>query len=402
MKKSLDDLAFFGGQPIFKRFKTTMNLPKPDKDEFFNALKISYDKHQITNNGPLVQLLEKKLSGFHQAEYCVAFCNCFVGMTIALRELALPGRDEIIVPTLTYRRMADMILWAGYVPRFCDVDPNTLGITPKEVEPCINEHTALILSPHPISNLSDIEGMERLSRKYRLPLFFDSVEATGGSYKGRMIGSFGDAESFSMHPSKVINGAEGGYITTNNKRLATSLSSHRSHGFGEDDEIAGLGCNAQLNELHAAMALASLSTMDDLLEENKRHHLSYQAHLEPIDGLRVVKYPLNEQRNWKSVLVELEPSWPLTRKQTLDVLNKENIHARAYYSPAQHTTIRKQAGFGETPFPVTEEAVEKYMLLPFGWSVSMEDITVVADMLNFIKEQGEAIRLRYLKEEYHK
>jgi len=401
MKKSLDDLVLFGGQPIFNHFKTTMNLPKPDKDVFFSALKKSYDTHQITNNGPLVQLLEKKLADFHQVKYCVAFCNCFVGMTIALRELALPERDEIIVPTLTYRRMADMILWAGYVPRFCDVDPNTLGITPREVEPYINEHTALILSPHPISNLSDIKGMERLSRKYRLPLFFDSVEATGGSYKGRMIGTFGDAESFSMHPSKVINGAEGGYITTNNKRLAASLSSHRSHGFSEDDEVAGLGCNAQLNELHAAMALASLSTMDDLLEENKRHHLSYQAHLEPIDGLRVVKYPLNEQRNWKSVLVELESSWPLTRKQTLDVLNKENIHARAYYSPAQHTTIRKQAGFGEAPFPVTENAVEKYMLLPFGWSVSMEDITVVADMLNFIREKGEAIRSRYIRD-HHK
>jgi dTDP-4-amino-4,6-dideoxygalactose transaminase len=395
MKKTIDALAFFGGQPVFNAVKTTMNLPRPDKEGFFRGLKKSFDVHQISDNGLLVRTLEEKLAEFHKVKHCVAFCSCFIGMTIALREMALPGKVEIVIPSLTYRRMADIVLWAGYLPRFCDVDPNTLGVTPKEVEPCINENTALILAPHPIVNLCDLDGMEQLAGKYNLPLLIDAVEAFGGSHNGKPIGSFGDAESFSLHPSKILNGAEGGYITTNNKDLAESLRSHRSYGFTEDDEISGLGFNAKSNELHAAMALATFSTLDGLLAENRRHHLCYQTHLEKIDGLRVVKYPTDEKRNWKSVLVELESSWPLTRQQTLDILNDENIWARAYYSPAQHVAIRKQAGAGETSLSVTTDAVEKYMLLPFGYSVSMEDIEIVANILQFIRDNSAAIKLRY-------
>lgn len=397
MKKSIDDLAIFGGNPIFNSIKTTMNLPRPNEELFFSNLKKSFNAHQVTNNGPLLKELESALAEFHEVKYCVAFCSCFVGMSIAIREMSLPKKNEIVVPSLTYRRMADIILWAGYVPRFCDVDPETLGVTQKEVEPCINGNTALILAPHPIANLSDIEGIETLAKKYALPLLIDAVEASGGSCRGKKIGSFGDAESFSLHPSKVINGAEGGYITTNNTKLAKSLRLHRLYGCSKDGEISGLGCNAKLNELHAAMALASFSTLDDLLEENKRHHLAYQSHLKKIGGLRVVGYPTNEQRNWKSVLVELESSWPLTRKQTLDVLNEENIWARAYYSPAQHKTIRKQAGLGEIPLSVTEDAVERYILLPFGYTVSVEDIKIVANILFFIRQKSEEIKSHYSK-----
>lgn len=400
MKKGILDLSIFGGRSAFNRFRTTMNLPEPDRESFFAMLQKSYTGGRITHNGPLVQLLEKRLAEYHQVRHCIAFCTCFVGMTIALRELAIPGKTEIVVPTLTYRRMADMIIWAGYVPRFCDVDPDTLGVTPREVALSINENTALILAPHPISNLSDIEGLEQLSRQRKLPLFFDSVEAGGGSYKGRIIGSFGDAEAFSMHPSKVINGAEGGYITTNNNLLAEALQAHRANGYSADDEVVGLGCNARLNDLHAALALASLGTIEKLIKTNRQHHLEYQAQLEQVDGLRVVKYPLDQQRNWKSVLIEIEASWPLTRRQTLDILNMENIHARAYYAPAQHTTISKQAGAGEIAFPVTDQAVEQYMLLPFGWSVSLKDIATITGVLKFISEKGSQIS-RYFSKGQH-
>jgi len=395
MKKLVDDLAFFGGKPEFVSVKTTMNLPKPDEDIFFRELKHSFDAHEISNNGPLVKKLERKLADFHQVKYCVAFCSCFVGMSIAIREMAVPGRSEIVIPSLTYRRMADIVLWAGYLPRFCDVDPVTLGVTPKEVEPCINKNTALLLAPHPISNLCDLDGMEQLARNHGLPLLIDAVEAFGGSYNGKMIGSFGDAESFSLHPSKVVNGAEGGIITTNDRSLAETLRAHRMYGFRENGEIRGLGCNAKMNELHAAMSLASFSVLEDLLEENKKEHLCYQEQLASMDGLRIVKYPEHERRNWKSVLVEIESSWPLTRKQTLDILNEEKIWARAYYSPAQHTTILKQAGAGETPLPVTKEAVEKYFLLPFGHSVSTDDIKRIAKVLVFMRANSDAIRRRY-------
>jgi dTDP-4-amino-4,6-dideoxygalactose transaminase len=295
--------------------------------------------------------------------------------------------------------MSDIIIWAGLVPRFCDVDESTLGVTASNAELCINENTAVILAPHPISNLCDIEGMEELSEKYDIPILFDAVEACGGCYKGKKIGSFGDAESFSLHPSKIVNGAEGGYITTNNSQLAQSLGLRRDYGMNEIGEVSGGGCNFRLNEMHASLALASLSNINGLLEENKKHHIEYQKHIDNIAGLRVVKYPADDKRNWKSVLVELEDAWPLSREQTLQVLNEEMIWARSYYAPAQHISAKKQVGLGETPLPVAISAMEKYMLLPFGFTVSKSDIVQICGVLMAIETHSDDIKSRLRSEE---
>jgi dTDP-4-amino-4,6-dideoxygalactose transaminase len=392
MKNSLEDFAAFGGSPVFDSVKTTMNLPRPDKEMFLRELKNSVDQHKITGVGPQLLQLEEKLAEFHETKYCVAFCNCFFAMAITLRELALPGKNEVVVPSLTYRRMSDIIIWAGLTPRFCDVDEHTLGVTAEAAELCVNENTAIILAPHPISNLCDIDGMIALAKRHGLPILFDAVEANGGFYKGKKIGSFGDAESFSLHPSKIINGAEGGYITTDNGQLARSLRQHRNYGMNDTGDVAGPGCNAGLNEMHAALALASFSILDQLIESNKIHHLEYQKSIEGISGLRVVEFPVTDKRNWKSVLVELEDDWPLTREQTLIVLNQEKIWARAYYSPAQHTSAKKQAGEKELPLPVTDRMVDRFMLLPFGYTVSIEDIHKIGSVLSAMRDHGDTIK----------
>ena len=376
-KHHVADFALFGGKPAFDAFRTTMNLVIPDRDVFFEHAKKSFDARHMTNNGPVVRELEEQLARFHQTGHCIAFCNCFTGMFVAMRHLALPGKNEVVVPSLTYRRMADIIDWAGLLPRFCDVDPQTLGISPATARPCINENTALILAPHPITHLCDIEGMEALAAEYGLPLMFDSVEACGGDHRGKMIGGFGNCESFSMHPSKVLNSCEGGYITTNDDKLAQTLRSARAFGFSGRDTIAMLGYNAKLNELHAAVGMATLSGIEQQLADNKRLHLAYQAQLGGLSGVTVISYDMNAKRNWKSLLVRLDEAWPFSREKTLQLLNAENIHARAHYSPPQHSTFPRQAGKGEIPLPVTDEAATNHLLLPFGSTMSVEDTEIV-------------------------
>ena len=185
MKKNIEDFAVFGGAPVFDSVKTTMNLPRPDKDIFLRELKKSIECRKITDNGPQLLQLEQKLAEFHETKHCIAFSTCFYAMSITLRELALSGKNEVIVPSFTYRRMSDIISWAGLIPRFCDVDEQTLGVTPEQAELCVNDNTAIILAPHPISNLCDIDGMTSLAKKYGLPLLFDAVEANGGCYRGK-------------------------------------------------------------------------------------------------------------------------------------------------------------------------------------------------------------------------
>lgn len=392
IKTNADDFAIFGGGQAFDSFRTTMNLVIPDRDVFFKYAKASFEARHLTNNGSAVRELERELAEFHSVKHCVAFCNCFTAMYIALRHLALPGKKEVVVPSLTYRRMADIIDWAGLLPRFCDVDPDTLGISPETARPCINENTALILAPHPITTLCDISGMEALAKEYGLPLMFDSVEACGGTYHGKMIGNFGDCESFSMHSSKVINSCEGGYITTNNDELAEILRQARAFGFFGQDNIIRLGHNAKLNELHAAMGLASLYGIEQQFADNKRIHLAYQAHLAGLPGITVISYDRVEKRNWKSVLVRLDKEWPFNREDTLQLLNAENIHARPHYSPPQHVAFPRQAGKGVHPMPVTDQAVTNHLILPFGSTVSEEDTAIVGQVFHTMLALRDSIK----------
>ncbi len=382
LKKHVEDFALFAGKPVFDSFRTTMSLTKPDKAKFLENAKISFEQMQLSNNGPNVRALEEELAYLHGVKYCIAFANCFYAMTLTIKAMALKGKKQVIVSPLTYRRMADIILWAGLQPHFCEVN-DELYIDVKTIEPCINEDTALILLPHPITNIAPVDEVETLARKYALPLLIDSVEACGGIYKGKKIGSFGDAEAFSFEPSKVFNGGEGGYITTNNFDLVQKLRPMRSFGFVQQDMIECLGMNLKLNEIHAALARASFSDFAQVLSANKTQHLAYKEYLADIEGLELVLYDLSEEKNCKSCLVKLNEKWPLSRELTLELLNAEKIFARAYYYPALHT-VSKERNMWDKELPNAKRLSEKYIILPMGTSVSCDDIKEISLVLKDI------------------
>ena len=388
---SYSDLAVFGGTPVFANIRSTSNLVKPDIEIFLSYAKKSFEKRWLTNNGPLVQELEERLADLHQVKYCVSFCSGFWGLVLCVAQLALPGKTEVIMPAMSYRRLADIAAWAKLTPHFCDIDEDTLGPSVATVEACITEEAALILIAQPIVNICDMDGLSELAAKYNIPILFDSVEAAYASYQGRMIGSFGNAECFSMHASKLLNGFEGGYMTTNDSNLAEIVRKMTTFGFYGQDNIEVLGLNAKLNELHAAMTLASLDDLEEqIIRNRKRYHLYYEL-LEPIKGLEIIRYDEVEKRGFKNILVKLNEQWPISRKDTLDILHAENMLAMPYYSPPLHT---KKTDYGTISgdLPWAEMLTEKYLLLPCGEFVSTEDIRAITSLLSFIQDEGEQLK----------
>ena len=154
-KHSIDDLAAFGGVPTFERARPTSNLVRPNIDSFLDYSRLFFDERRFTNGGPTVRLLEKRLAQFHGVKHCVALANGFWTLVIAMKCLALPGRREVIMPSLTYRRLADVAAWAGLTPRFCEVDEASLAISPKAAAACINSETALLMGVHPIAKFDN-------------------------------------------------------------------------------------------------------------------------------------------------------------------------------------------------------------------------------------------------------
>jgi dTDP-4-amino-4,6-dideoxygalactose transaminase len=389
-KRSLSDLYLNGGSRLFERPISTSNLVRPDIDCFLSYSRRFFDKGQYSNDGPLVQELEARLASFHQVQHCISFSNGFWALVLAIRCLSVPVKKEVIIPSLTYRRLGDVVSWAGLVPRYCDVDYRSMACSVETVRPHVGPETALIIGVHPIINCCDAPELELLAEEESIPLLFDSVESAYETVNGKKVGSFGQAEVFSMHASKLINGFEGGYLTTNNADLANRLKAMRGFGFFGPDNVVELGTNAKLNEVHAAMALASFDGLQAQVDQNLRCYRFYQKQLSELNGIKLVEFYELEKTSFKNILVELTEEWPLSRKHTIDYLNSEGILARPYYSPALHmksTVYPVVCG----ALPTTEYLSERYMLLPCGHLTSLEDIEVLVEFLSFLKTNSDIL-----------
>ncbi|MTD32872.1 aminotransferase class I/II-fold pyridoxal phosphate-dependent enzyme [Paludibacterium sp. dN 18-1] len=393
MKQSVNDLAIFGGKPLFTPPISTSNLVRPNFSRFLGYSRTMYEQHIYTNNGPLLKKLEQRLAEFHGTQFCRVLANGFWALVLCIKTLALPGRTEVIMPSLTYRRLADVVAWAGLKPCFCEVDAKTLAIDPEHVRQLIGAETALILAAHPIVNTCDAPMLEDVAAEQNIPLLFDSVESVYETIGGKKVGGFGSAECFSMHASKLINGFEGGYITTNDEILAQQIAMMRGFGFHGHDNIEMLGLNAKLSEVHAAMALAALDDLEDQIDRNRQRYRCYQELLARIPSLRLLPFDEKEKTSFKNIVVEILSDWPLDRELTLEILNREGALVRAYYSPALHTRAMEYPHV-PTVLPLTERLSKLFMLLPCGHLVKISDIKTFIALLEFIADHAVAIKER--------
>ena len=359
------EFAAFGAPPTFEQGKPTGNLYRPDIEKFLQYSSRIFQSERYTDGGPLCQLLEQSLAPFHAVEHVVPMNSGFWGHVLAFHALALPGRQEIIAPSFGYRRTDDMIAWAGFIPHFCDVDPRTLCLSVETIKPQLSANTALILAPHPMVNCCDAQGIEALGQELGIPVVFDSVEAAYRTYNNRRIGGFGDAEVFSMHATKLLNAFEGGYVTTN---------------------------NAKFNEVHAAMALASLDEIEEQVAQHRRKYDRYLDGLRAVDGLELIEHKVSERPDYRLIVARIANSWPLSREDTLRLLEAERVLARPYYAPLHHKLVDYPRICPE--LPVTEAIFRQFIVLPSGSHVSENDIETVVDILARIRKGGFALAAR--------
>ena len=234
MKQSIDDLAYFGGPKLFTTVRPIGQLWRPDLSDFFRYSKSAFEAGRFTNNGPIVRELEGRLRSLHEVEHCVAYANASIAIIAVLETVANGRQGEVIMPSFTYSGLPHLAQWACQYPRFCDIDRETQTIDPQQVRKAINADTTAILAVHQVTSPCHVEELQSISDEADVPLVFDSVHGILCSHKSRPIGTFGVAEIFSLHATKILNGFEGGYVTTNDPELADKLRNKRNFGFIEN------------------------------------------------------------------------------------------------------------------------------------------------------------------------
>lgn len=378
------DLRHFGGAGLFEVPISTSNLYCPDMDRVLEYSSPLTNPQERVHPGKVAALLEERLAEYHSAAHCVTFSSGFWALVITLCLESLPDRDEVLVPSLTYRRLADVVNWAGKTPVFVDIESDNLGICVESARECINDRTALILAVHPIVNCCNVEGFIALSEERGIPLIFDAVESVHETVGGRRVGSFGPTEVFSLHASKLINGLEGGYVCTEDANLARELRTVRCHGYGRGRSTT-VGMNAVMSDGHAAFTLASLDELDQNVAHNRTIYEAYRDGLSRVDGIRLLMFNETEQTAFKNIVVEVEANYPLSRDALVKFLNAERILARAHYSPPLH---RKTYSFPTVGRDLvhTDRARSLFLNLPCGARVSTSDVTTLCELLAFLRE----------------
>lgn len=337
--------------------------------------------------------LAKRLAAYHHASHCVLFSTGFWALVAAIKLRARPGKPQVIIPSLTYRRLADVIYWAGLVPVFVDIDPVTLAISPDAVAANINEDTALILAVHPIVNCCDVAAITAIAARTEIPLVFDAVESAHETLGGRRIGSFGTAEVFSLHASKLINGLEGGYVCTSDPAFADALKRYLA---AEQFNFAGSfysGLNGLPHPGHAAFALAGLDDLQRNITHNRSIYERYRNCLADIPGIRLLTFDEREQTSYKNIVVEVQCNFPVNRDALVTAMNEEYILARKHYHPPLHR--RRFAYPVITRDMVNTEAAEtRYLNLPCGSRVSEEDVGLICDYIRFVAANSDTYGVR--------
>ncbi|MGQ3074660.1 MAG: aminotransferase class I/II-fold pyridoxal phosphate-dependent enzyme [Ferrovibrionaceae bacterium] len=380
MVGKVDDLAIFGGRPIFDEPKSIGQLAVPEFDTFMQILE------RVDTCSAVVQL-ERRLAEFHGVAHCVAMANAGFAIMLLIKFFAADRRGNVVMPALTFRGLPHFARWAGQSVRFCDVDLDSHGLDPARVADTLDSETTSILAVCNAHDAGDIDGLCAVADQAGVPIFFDSVYAFGNSHRGLMMGGFGAAEVYSLHATKVLNGFEGGYVTTNEPALAAWLR----RAISDPDLSDGLAIG--LNELHAAMALSGLADLNDMFARNAEKARLYQEGCRGLPGFNILprRNPASERYNWLLMVGKVDGLWPLSRDATVRVLRAEGAAINSYYSPPLHRSIHCPPGCGGVDLPVTQDLAERCLQLPAGDATSPDEIVRLCERLHMISDLGPQI-----------
>jgi dTDP-4-amino-4,6-dideoxygalactose transaminase len=394
-KRSLRDLAVFGGTPAFHE---PLHVGRPnvgDRAMLQARIDDLLDRRWLKNDGPYVREFEQRVAERTGVRHCVAMCNATTALQVLLRASGVGG--EVIVPSFTFVATVHALAWQGIRPVFCDVDPATHCLNPGVVGRLVTPRTTAILGVHLWGRTCDVGALDDLAGRHGLKLLFDAAHAFGCTRAGQAVGSFGVAEVFSFHATKCLNTFEGGAIVTSDEALAREARRMRDHGHAAGT-VAGLGTNGKMSEVSAAMGLTGLESFEGFTAHSRENAARYEKGLSGMPGVRLLPPPADGDSNYHYVVIEVDESLAgICRDRLLDVLRAENVLARRYFHPGCHRVepYRSMSPECDGHLPVTRRLCRDVLALPTGTSVTVEHVDAVAGLIRFVVEHAAEVRRGY-------
>lgn len=354
-----------------------MNITSPKFDENEIALlRQCLDSRWVTQ-GPFAAEFERLFARRHQAAHALATTSCTAALHLAALALRLRPGDEVIVPAFTWVTSAHCAEYAGARARFVDIDPATFNVAPELLEAAVTPRTRAIVAVHLFGLAAPMDEIMDIASRRGLSVIEDAACAVGTTYRGRPVGAIGTLGCFSFHPRKVITTGEGGMVTTHNDQLARMVGSLRNHGAtglapGADPSkpytmstFDNLGFNLRLSDIQAAVGVAQMAKLDELLSERRQRALHYHRLLEGVADVVPPTEPSWGGHTYQSYVIRIAEGGPRRRNRVMEVLAAASIQTR----PGTHAVhrlgyYRNKYGLKDADFPVAASCEDTTITLP--------------------------------------
>tara|TARA_E500000331_G_C17273023_1_gene720273 strand:- start:18057 stop:19130 length:1074 start_codon:yes stop_codon:yes gene_type:complete len=303
----------------------------PNKEKYKQLIDEIYTNGWITNNGPMVKLLEKKLAAYLGVKNLVLVANGTVALEIAYRTLGVEG--DVITTPFSFVATTSSLVTNNLNPVFADIDKETLNIDVDYIKKKISKNTKAIVPVHVFGNACDIEGIQDVAKNNNLKVIYDAAHAFGVKYKNDSVLNYGDISALSFHATKLFHSIEGGALIINDDNLVQKARYLINFGIENAESIPEIGTNAKMNEFEAAMGLCML---DEIEEINKTRQKVFECYKSDLDGYVQFQQLNNDATiNYSYFPILLKDEIELKKVQ--EALNNHKIFPRRYFFPSLDT-----------------------------------------------------------------
>lgn len=331
--------------------------------------------------GAVCREFEERFAAEAGARYAVSASSGTAALHLAYAALLEPG-DEVLVPAFTFIATASMVVMAGAIPVFCDVDPRTFTLDVEDARRRITRRTRAIAPVHLFGNPADVSAVHDLASAHGLRIVWDAAHALGARYRGHGLGEFGNVVCFSFYPSKNITTGEGGMATTNDDELAARLRLLRSHGAAGKYRHTLLGFNYRLTDVMAALGLRQLDKLDNWIRCRRANAAALTEGLGGVKGITTPREQPGGEHcfNVYSVLVDAEVAG-CDRDELGRRLATAGVETAVHYPRALHDQPALAPYAGDAPRPVSRELCRRILALPVHPGLDAGDINRVVETM---------------------
>lgn len=352
----------------------------PPMEEYIEEIKELWETHWLTNMGVKHTRLQDELKEYLGVFNVELLTNGHMALELTMQAMNLHG--EVITTPFTFASTTHAIVRNGLTPVFCDINPDDFTIDASKIESLITDKTCAIVPVHVYGNVCNVNEIERIANEYGLKVIYDAAHAFGETYKGRSIGSYGDASCFSFHATKVFNTIEGGAVCFEDEEFGLNLYRLKNFGIRGPEVVDGVGANAKMNEFCAAMGLCNLKHVNEEIEKRKRITERYRSRLEGIDGVHLNVVQKDVKRNYAYFPVIFdEKIFGVSRNEVYDELARNGIGARKYFYPLTSAYDCYQGMHDVGLTPVALYISKRILTLPLYADLALKDVDRICDIV---------------------